>query len=431
MFLLQLADGGHPPRTLPAGATAGEWPPAARACTVPMPDYVHVARAAAVPGRRPDVLSGTDWLHLAGLYGFVGILHVAGWGLYLCYAAEFPALVGLGLVAYLFGLRHAFDADHIAAIDDTVRYMLQKGRRPLGVGFFFSLGHSTIVLCLAVGIGVAAVAVKEQLPQAGNVGGLIGATVSGTFLWIIGGLNLLVLLDILGVWRKAKAGTHDHGHLEELLAKRGLLNRLFRGRLQKTLNHSWQMYPLGLLFGLGFDTATEVGLLAMTAGASAGNLPLPAVLCLPILFAAGMTLMDTTDGVLMVKAYHWAFVNPLRRIFYNLATTSMSVAAALAIGTIELAQVTIEVLGLKGPVAGFIAGIEFGVLGYVIAGLFLVAWGASAAMWKLGRIEQRYGGPALMHDHPHTHAGGVLHWHRHMHAGRDAVTHSHSHPHPH
>jgi len=395
-----------------------------------MSDYVHVAPT--VPPTRASrsrTLSGAEWLHLAGLYGSIAILHVAGWGLYLYYATGFPALVGLGLVAYMFGLRHAFDADHIAAIDDTVRYMLQKGRRPLGVGFFFSLGHSTIVVCLAIGISVAAAAVKARLPELGNVGGLIGAGVSGTFLWIIGGLNLLVLLDILGVWEKAKAGTHDHRHLEELLAKRGLINRLFGGRLRKMLNHSWQMYPLGVLFGLGFDTATEVGLLAMTAGASAGNLPLPAVMCLPILFAAGMTLMDTTDGVLMVKAYDWAFVNPLRKIFYNLTTTSVSVIAALAIGTIELGQVLIKVLGLRGPTATFIAGLELGMLGYVIVGLFLVAWGVSVAVWKFGHVEERYGGRALLHSHPHAHAGGVMHWHRHMHAGDDAVPHSHPHAH--
>jgi high-affinity nickel-transport protein len=217
-------------------------------------------------------------------------------------------------------------------------------------------------------------------------------------------------------------------HLDELLAKRGLINRLFGGRLQKMLNHSWQMYPLGLLFGLGFDTATEVGLLAMTAGASAGNLPLPAVLCLPILFAAGMTLMDTTDGVLMVKAYDWAFVNPLRKIFYNLMTTSVSVIAALAIGTIELAQVLIKVAGLNGPVASFIGGLEFGMLGYVILALFILAWGVSVAAWKFGRVEQRCGGPALLHSHPHAH-GGVMHWHRHMHGNDGAVPHPHSHPH--
>ena len=162
-----------------------------------------------------------DWAHLAGIYGFIAILHIAGWGLYLHYSASHPALVGLGFVAYMFGLRHAFDADHIAAIDDTVRYMLQKGKRPLGIGFFFSLGHSTIVLCLAVGIAFAAAAVRDELPALKTVGGVIGATVSGTFLWIIGVLNLLVLLDILGVWKKARAGTHDHRHLEELLAQRG------------------------------------------------------------------------------------------------------------------------------------------------------------------------------------------------------------------
>ena len=393
-----------------------------------MTEYAYVARPApATPGRRKLAFTAAEWLDLAGVYGFIAILHIAGWWLYLHYAAQFPALIGLGLVAYLFGLRHAFDADHIAAIDDTVRYMLQKGRRPLAVGFWFSLGHSTIVLCLAVGIAFAATAVKDGLPELKNLGSLLGATVSGTFLWIIGVLNLLVLLDILGVWKKAKAGTHDHKHLEELLAKRGFLNRLFGNRLQKMLNHSWQMYPLGLLFGLGFDTASEVGLLALTAGASAGNLPIPAILCLPILFAAGMTLMDTTDGVLMAKAYNWAFVNPLRKIFYNLMTTSLSIVVALLIGTIQLAQVLIRVLDLDGPAAAFIAGLEFGALGYVIVGLFLVGWGLSVALWKFRRIEERYGGPSLLHSHPHAHGDGVLHSHRHMHPQDGGATHSHIH----
>ena len=301
------------------------------------------------------------------------------------------------------------------AIDDTVRYMLQKGRRPLGIGFFFSLGHSTVVLCLAVGIAFAAVAVKQQLPELRTIGGLLGAGVSGAFLWIIGVLNVLVLLDILGVWKQAKTGTHDHHHLEELLLKRGLINRLFGGRLQKFLNHSWQMYPLGLLFGLGFDTASEVGLLAMTAGASAGNLPIPAVLCLPILFAAGMSLMDTTDGVLMSKAYNWAFLNPLRKIFYNITTTSLSITVALVIGTIELAQVLIAVLNLHGRFCDAVAGLDFGVLGYVIVGLFLGAWGLSVGVWKYGRIEQRYGARPVLHQHAHHHGGGIEHSHKHVH----------------
>jgi high-affinity nickel-transport protein len=372
----------------------------------------------AIPAARANThlsFSRDEWVRLAGLYGFIALLHVLGWGLYLHYAADYPAVVGLGLVAYMFGLRHAFDADHIAAIDDTVRYLLQKGKKPLGIGFFFSLGHSTIVLCLAIGIAFAATAAKQELPALKNIGGIVGAGVSGTFLWIIGVLNLLVLLDILGVWKKLKTGAHDHQHLEEMLLRRGLINRLFGGRLQRFLNHSWQMYPLGLLFGLGFDTASEVGLLAMTAGASAGNLPIPAVLSLPILFAAGMSLMDTSDGVLMSKAYNWAFLNPLRKIFYNITTTSLSIVIALVIGTIELLQVLIGMLDLQGPFFNFVAGLDFGVLGYIIVGLFLLAWGLSLALWKFGRIEQRYGMKHDLHGHAHSHDDGVKHSHKHVH----------------
>lgn len=356
-----------------------------------------------------------EWLHLSGLYGFIGLLHLVGWGLYLHYAAGYPALVGLGFVAYMFGLRHAFDADHIAAIDDTVRYLLQKGRQPLGVGFFFSLGHSTIVFVLAVGIGVAASAVKETLPEMKAVGSLVGASVSGLFLWLIGLLNLVVLLDIMKVWQRAKTGEHSHAHLEQLLQQRGLMNRLFGGRLQRGLNHSWQMYPLGLLFGLGFDTASEVGLLAMTAGAAAGNLPIGAVLSLPILFAAGMSLMDTTDGVLMSKAYNWAFLNPLRKIFYNLATTSLSIAVALVIGSIELLQVFINLLDLRGRFFDVVAAIDFGALGYLIVGLFLLSWALSVALWKFGRLEERYGAVTRVHTHEHSHDGLGGHIHEHLH----------------
>ncbi len=371
--------------------------------------------SAIASSRRRLSFTGPEWLSLAGFYSFIGVLHVLGWGLYLHYAAAYPSLVGLGLAAYMFGLRHAFDADHIAAVDDTVRYLIQKGRNPLGVGFYFSLGHSTIVLALAIGITFAAAAIKTHLPEFKNVGGLIGASVSGGFLWIIGILNLLVLLDILDVWKKAKTGHHSHAHLEDLLAKRGLMNRLFGGRLQKLLNHSWQMYPLGLLFGLGFDTASEVALLAMTAGASAGNLPVGAVLCLPILFAAGMSVMDTTDGVLMAKAYNWAFLNPLRKIFYNIATTSLSVVVALVIGSIELLQVMIHLLGLSGGFFDQIATIDFGALGYFIVGLFLFGWALSFALWKFGRLEQRYSPPMPAHSHAHTHDSDVNHAHGHWH----------------
>ena len=196
--------------------------------------------------------------------------------MFLYYSSRYPALVGLGFVAYMFGLRHAFDADHIAAVDDTVRYMLQKGKRPLGIGFFFSLGHSTIVFFARRRHHHSRRRRQAgACPQLQNIGGIIGASVSGTFLWVIGILNLLVLLDILKLWRQAKTGKHSHAHLEELLAQRGLINRFLAGGCKAIINHSWQMYPVGVLFGLGFDTASEVGLLAMTAGASAGNLPVP------------------------------------------------------------------------------------------------------------------------------------------------------------
>lgn len=337
--------------------------------------------------------SADEWWRLAGFYGFIALLHVVGWGLYLGYSAGHPALIGLGFVAYLFGLRHAFDADHIAAVDDTVRFLMQRersgprGQRPLGIGFFFSLGHSTIVLGLAVAIALAASAITAGLPAWRVIGGIVGAGVSGVFLWIIGLLNLAVLLDILKLWRHARTGSHDHAHLDELMARRGLMWRLFGGRLQQHLHSSWQMYPLGLLFGLGFDTASEIGLLAMTAGASAGDLAIGAVLSLPILFAAGMSIMDTTDGVLMVKACQWAFVNPLRKIFYNLATTGLSVAVALVIGSIELLQVSSHLLGLHGRFFDFVNRLDIGAMGYAIVGLFGLCWTASVVLWKFGRFE--------------------------------------------
>lgn len=357
-----------------------------------------------------------EWLRLAGLYGVVLLLHVGGWGLFLHYSWRYPSLVGLGLAAYMFGLRHAFDADHIAAVDDTVRYLMRKGRRPLGVGFFFSLGHSTIVFAMAAAVVFAAAMIKRQLPVMQELGGVIGAGVSGTFLWIIGILNLMVLLDVIKVWRHGRCAGHSHAHLEELLTQRGVLNRLFGGWLKRVVNHSWQMYPLGLLFGLGFDTVSEVGLLATAAGATATGIPVAAVFSLPILFAAGMSLMDTTDGVLMTKVYSWAFVNPLRKVFYNMAITTLSIAVALLIGTIEWLQVLIGTLHWRGRFFSFVSGLDFDVLGYLVVGLFLVTWGVSIALWKFGRIEARFG-PQSSHTHVHEHAhdSGLRHVHTHFH----------------
>jgi nickel/cobalt transporter (NiCoT) family protein len=326
---------------------------------------------------------------LLAFFTVIGLLHVVGWGAYLYYSSAFPQLVGLGFVAYLMGLRHAFDADHIAAVDDTTRYLLQKKERSLGAGFFFALGHSSVVLVVSLALATGATAIKSHLPAFENLGGLIGAAVSGLFLWIVGILNLLVLLDILNIWRSTKIGGHSHAHIEELLHKRGLLNRLCGGRLQRLIQHSWQMYPLGILFGLGFDTASEVGFLGMTAGASAGNLPIVALVCLPVLFAAGMTLMDTTDGVLMCKAYDWAYLNPLRKVFYNVVITAISVLVAFILGTVELLQVLIGSLSLRGGVSDLISKMDFGIWGYGIVGLFLVAWGVSVALWRFRRYVER------------------------------------------
>ena len=336
-----------------------------------------------------------EWAKLGGLYGFIALLHVVGWGLFVGVASRYPAFAGAGALAYTFGLRHAFDADHISAIDDTTRFMLQKGRRPLGTGFFFSLGHSSVVLGLSFGLAVAARAVQSRIPEWQSFGGTIGASVSGIFLWVIGLLNLVVLLEIIRIWKQVKGGSYHRERLEELLLQRGFVNRLLGGRAQKLINHSWQMYPLGLLFGLGFDTASEIGLLALTAGAATatGKVSFWAVISLPILFAAGMSLMDTTDGALMSKAYDWAFSSPLRKIWYNITTTGLSVAVALIIGTIEIVQVLSDRLGWRGGPFGFLNDrLDFGVIGYIIVGMFLAAWLVSAALWKLRRVEERYGG---------------------------------------
>ncbi len=356
-----------------------------------------------------------EWVQLAGYYGFIAVLHLAGWGLYLYYAERYPAMIGLGLTAYLFGLRHAFDADHIAAVDDTVRLLVQEGRKPLGVGFFFSLGHSTVVFLLTVFAAFMVSAVKTHMPEMQHIGGILGTGVSGIFLVIIGALNLLILLDLLKVWNGARRGVHDHHHVNTLLAKRGLFYRLFGGRLQRVIKQSWQMYPVGFLFGLGFDTASEIGLLAMTAGAATGNLPVPAVLSLPILFTAGMSAMDTTDGVLMTKAYGWALANPLRRIFYNISTTLLSVLVALVLGGVELLQVIIPAVGWQGRVADAIVNLNLGDLGYLIVGLFLVAWLSSLVAWALGykrRATQAVAEPTL-HRHEHAHDDGTSHEHFH------------------
>jgi high-affinity nickel-transport protein len=321
-----------------------------------------------------------NWRRLSLFGGAVGALHVAGWGLLVYYARANPALVGLGTLAYTFGLRHAFDADHIAAIDNATRKFLADGKKPLGVGFFFSLGHSSVVFALAAGLGAAATTVRARIPSFQHWGGPVGLGVSGVFLLAIGVLNLLVLVDVIGIFRDMRRGALDEERLEARLLDRGLMSRGILKRLGNRIHSSWQMYPLGVLFGLGFDTATEVGLLALSAGAAGHHMPFAAVLALPLLFAAGMSLLDTADGAFMTHAYGWAFSSPVRKVYYNITVTTLSVTVALGIGGAELLQLVVRA-----------AWLDVNRLGYAIVGLFFLTWAVSAVVWRARRIEERWG----------------------------------------
>src|SRR2546421_10965977 len=338
-------------------------------------------------------------IRLGGLFGSVGLLHIVGWGLLLIYGLSYPVMLGLGGLAYAFGLRHAFDADHISAIDNTTRKLLQEGKKPLGVGFFFSLGHSTVVFLIAVALGFATQFVVSNVISANgqlkSVGGLIGTGVSGVFLLLIGIVNLIILLDILKLFRRMRAGEYDRDALEHELVAGGLLTRLF-GRLFRLITHSWQMYLVGFLFGLGFDTASEISFLAISAGAAAQHIPIYALISLPLIFAAGMSLMDTADGAFMSQAYSWAFSNPVRKVFYNLTVTALSVFVALFVGLFELSQLLIQQLNLRGGVWDLIGGMDLGVMGFVIVGAFIVTWGGALLIYRGLHIEDRWSS-ALRH----------------------------------
>ena len=323
----------------------------------------------------------------------VAVLHVAGWGaMLLVIAPRYPVMLGLAGLAYTFGLRHAFDADHIAAIDNTTRKLMQEGKRPMGIGFFFSLGHSTVVFLIALALGLAIQWIVRGVTADGTlrgVGQLLGTSVSGLFLVLIGVLNLLVLLDIIKLYAHMKRGHHDKASLEEHLRTGGLLVRLF-GRLFRIIKSSWQMYPVGFLFGLGFDTASEVALLAISAGAVASHMPLLAVLSLPVIFAAGMTLMDTADGAFMSKAYAWAFANPIRKVFYNMTITGLSVFVALFVGVVELLQILVAKLGLSGFFWDEVGALDFSRMGFIIVATFVATWIVAAVMYRARRIEEKW-----------------------------------------
>jgi high-affinity nickel-transport protein len=315
--------------------------------------------------------------------------------------------VGIGVTAYTLGMRHAFDADHISAIDNTTRKLMSEGKRPLTVGFWFSLGHSTIVFALALllSIGIKAVDGPVQRKSSGlhQVTSWIGTLVSGSFLYLIAALNVVVLLGIIKVFREMKSGRYDEAALEQQLQSRGFMNR-FLGKLTRSVTKPGHMYPIGVLFGLGFDTATEVALLVLAGGAAGAGLPWYAILCLPILFAAGMSLMDSIDGSFMNFAYGWAFSQPVRKVFYNITITGLSVAIALVIGTIELGGLTASRLKLSGAFWNWFESIDINMLGFVIVALFVLTWAIALAVWHLGRVEERWSAtlasPNAMVDSP-------------------------------
>jgi high-affinity nickel-transport protein len=301
--------------------------------------------------------------------------------------------VGIGVTAYTLGLRHAFDADHIAAIDNTTRKLMSEGKRPLSVGFWFSLGHSTIVFSLAflISVGVRALdgPVKNDNSNLHQVTNWIGTLVSGSFLYVIAAINIVILIGIIKVFREMRTGRYNEQQLEEQLNKRGVMNRLL-GKLTRTVTEPRQMYPIGVLFGLGFDTATEIALLVLAGGAAGAGLPWYAVLCLPVLFAAGMSLMDSIDGSFMNFAYGWAFSQPVRKVFYNITITGLSVAIAVVIGTIELGGLIASELNLSGPFWSWFENINISFLGFVIVGLCVATWAIALSVWHYGRIEERW-----------------------------------------
>ncbi len=360
------------------------------------------------------VLTAAEWRRVGAMAAVVVGLHALGFFILIVLVAPHryalgssgAFTVGIGLTAYTLGLRHAFDADHISAIDNTTRKLMSAGKRPLSVGFFFSLGHSTIVFALAalfaVGFGAAGGEVRASGSALHSATNVIGAGVSGTFLYLIAGLNLLILIGILRVFRDMRLGRYDETELEHRLNSRGLMNRLF-GRFTNAITESWQMYPIGVLFGLGFDTATEVAFLFLAAGASGAGLPFYAILCLPILFAAGMSLLDTIDGSFMNFAYGWAFSKPVRKVYYNITITALSVTVALVVGTVELLGLLANELTLRGRFWAWVSAVNINTLGYMVVGLFVLTWAVALTIWRIGRVEERWSEKVL----PELSTGGT------------------------
>jgi high-affinity nickel-transport protein len=338
------------------------------------------------------------------MYGSILALHLLGFGVFFAFVVpdHYKGLgIGVSVLAYTLGMRHAFDADHISAIDNTTRKVMNERHgtdkpRPLAFGYFFSLGHSTIVVAVGIGIIVAEKAVFGAVSHQGsgleNFGGLFGTSVSASFLILIGLLNLVVLAGILRVFTAMRRGEYDEAELEKQLESRGFFYRFF-GKWMKAITKEWQIYPVGVVFGMGFDTATEVALLATTALLASQHIPWYAIMCLPILFTAGMTLLDTTDGIFMNMAYGWAFFNPVRKVYYNLAITGLSVAICFFIGGIEALSILpqeIHSLSQKHGFWGFMYNFNINTAGFVIVGMFVVTWAAAVLFWRYGHVEERW-----------------------------------------
>ncbi len=330
----------------------------------------------------------------------VVVLNVAGWALLAAAVGRHVQIsqarafgFGTGVLAYTLGMRHAFDADHIAAIDNTTRKLVQEKRQPVSVGFFFSLGHSTVVFVLAVllNFGVRALNLQVSRPTSGLhlAAGVVGTSISGLFLYLIAFLNLFVLISIVRLYRSMRYAGYDPGELERQLEQRGLMNRLL-GRYARRIDAPWKMYPVGVLFGLGFDTATEVALLVLAGTAVVGGLPFYAIVSLPILFAAGMCLFDTLDGCFMNFAYDWAFSNPVRKVFYNLTITGLSVAVAFFVGTVEILGLIGQEANLKSPFWSIARGFNINTAGFVIVALFVVTWALALVYWRVARVEEKW-----------------------------------------
>ena len=356
----------------------------------------------ALPEVKSARLSRVEWRRFAVIMAVVLAMNVLAWAVLLGWVVPLHLRlgeqvfgVGLGVTAFTLGMRHAFDADHIAAIDNTTRKLLADGKKPVTVGFWFALGHSTVVFGMAALVAFGAKAVSNLADEdspAHQMLGLVGTSVSGLFLIVIGIINVVALAGIVRVYRRARSAGYDAHALDEALDNRGFITSILRP-LMKSISHPAQMYPVGLLFGLGFDTATEITLLVLAGSGAAAGLPWYAVLVLPLLFTAGMSLFDTLDGAFMNVAYRWAFANPVRKVYYNLTITGLSVAVALLIGSIELIGVLHDKLDINNPVVDWIAGIDLGNVGFIVVGLFMVVWAAAIGYWKWAHVEEKWALP--------------------------------------